>query len=72
VPRFGPTKREQLIKYLRTLGFDGPHSGSRHQFMKKGQVRLWIPNPHRGEIGKEFLLKILKQADIDRQTWEKL
>ena len=72
MPRLGPIKREQLIRYLRTLGFKGPYSGSRHQFMKKDQIRLWIPNPHHGEIGKEFLSRILKQADVSRETWEKL
>ena len=72
MPRTGPVKREELIKLLRTLGFDGPHSGTKHQFMIKGDLRLRIPNPHQGEIGKELLSRILKQAGISREDWEKL
>jgi len=72
VPWLGPIKREELVRYLRVLGFEGPYSGKRHQFMLKGVVRLRIPNPHQRDIGKELLSRILKQAGIDRETWEKL
>lgn len=72
MPRFGPTKREELIKFLRTLGFTGPYSGTKHQFMIKGELRLRLPNPHHGEIGREFLSRILRQAGISRETWERL
>jgi len=40
--------------------------------MLKGVVRLRIPNPHQSDIGKELLSRILKQAGIDKDTWEKL
>jgi hypothetical protein len=33
MPTFGPIKRADLVYYLRQLGFDGPYSGKRHQFM---------------------------------------
>jgi predicted RNA binding protein YcfA (HicA-like mRNA interferase family) len=72
VPRLGPIKRNALIKYLHLLGFDGPFSGTKHQFMKNDIIRLRIPNPHQREIGRELLLRILKEADISRETWEKL
>jgi len=72
VPRLGPIKREELLRYLRALGFEGPYSGKKHQFMIKGMVRLRIPNPHQRDIGKELLSRILKQAGIDKDTWEKL
>jgi hypothetical protein len=38
MPRFGPIKRQDLIRALRQLGFEGPYSGTRHQFMIKGTV----------------------------------
>lgn len=41
-------------------------------FMVKGEIVLRIPNPHRSDIGKELLSRILKQAKIERETWEKL
>jgi len=72
VPRLGPIKREELIRYLRVLGFEGPYSGKKHQFMLKGVVRLRIPNPHQRDIGRELLSRILKQAGIDKETWERL
>ena len=72
MPRLGPIERDELIKYLRTLGFEGPYSGRKHQFMIKGEVRLRIPNPHQKDIGKELLSRILKQAKISRDTWERL
>ena len=72
MPHFGPIKRKDLIHYLRVLGFEGPYSGEKHQFMVKGEITLRIPSPHRGDIGKELLSRILKQAKIDRETWERL
>jgi len=40
--------------------------------MVKEKLTLVIPNPHKGDIGKEFLKKILKQAGISIREWEKL
>jgi hypothetical protein len=39
--------RRELIRRFRTLGFEGPISGGRHQFMKKGALKVRIPNPHK-------------------------
>jgi len=46
MPPFGPIKRKDLVKYLRKYGFDGPYSGSRHQFMIRKDITLRIPNTH--------------------------
>lgn len=40
--------------------------------MVKGTLRLVLPNPHQGEIGKDLLARLLRQAGLDRQTWENL
>lgn len=72
MPRLGPIRRNDLIAYLRQLGFEGPYSGARHQYMVKGEVKLALPNPHRGEIGPGFLVRILRQAGIEREEWERL
>jgi predicted RNA binding protein YcfA (HicA-like mRNA interferase family) len=72
MPPFGPTHRGDLIKCLRRLGFEGPYSGGRHQFMIRGQVRLYIPNPHGGDIGMELLARMLRQAGISRDEWEEV
>ena len=39
-----PCKRRNFIKRLRKLGFEGPYSGTRHQFMVLGNYRLSIPS----------------------------
>jgi hypothetical protein len=43
VSRWTPCKRREFIRRLRVLGFDGPFSGSRHQFLIYLQNRLTIP-----------------------------
>ena len=72
MPVFGPVKRKDLIRYLGRLGFEGPFSGGKHQFMVKGELVLRVPNPHRGDIGKELLARILRQAGISREEWRGL
>ena len=72
MPRFGSIKRRDLIHYLRQLDFEGPYSGGKHQFMIKGDITLRVPNPHRRDIGKELLARILRQARIQRDEWEEL
>lgn len=44
--RWTPCKRGDFIRKLRRVGFDGPYSGTRHQFMIHAETRLAIPtNP---------------------------
>lgn len=42
--RWTPCKRRSFIKKLLRLGFEGPYSGSRHQFMIHKNHRLAIPS----------------------------
>ena len=42
--RWRPCKRSDFIRRLRRLGFDGPWSGTRHEFMVFQQDRLTIPS----------------------------
>lgn len=72
MPQFGPVKRQELIRYLRRLGFSGPSAGGKHQHMKKEEVTLTLPNPHQRDIGKDLLVRILRQANISREEWESL
>jgi predicted RNA binding protein YcfA (HicA-like mRNA interferase family) len=72
MPAIGPIKRRDLIANLRRVGFSGPYSGGRHEFMVKGELKLYVPNPHEEDIGRALLLRILRQAGIDRREWEKL
>ncbi len=72
MPPFGPVKRKELIRCLSQLGFAGPYSGGKHQFMVKGNITVRVPNPHQTDIGKELLRRILTQADVSRDDWENL
>jgi hypothetical protein len=43
--------RRELIHKFKALGYSGPFSGGKHQFMIKGRQKIRVPNPHgRGEI----------------------
>ncbi len=72
MPRLGPLKRKDLIRHLKELGFEGPYRGGEHEFMLKAETRLIIPNPHRGDIGRDLLVRLLRQAGIERDEWERL
>jgi predicted RNA binding protein YcfA (HicA-like mRNA interferase family) len=72
MPRLGPIKRRDLIRLLKRLGFDGPFSGGRHQFMIRDDVTVRIPNPHTGDVGTELLARILRQVGISSDEWESL
>lgn len=71
MPPFGPVARADLVRALRSLGFAGPFSGGKHEFMVRGDVTLRIPNPHQGDIGKDLLARFLRQGRIERAEWEK-
>ena len=76
MPKLGPIKHKQLIKHLRQLGFDGPYRRgkvSSHGVMLKGTHTITVPNKHgSGEIGIDLLKKVLKQAEVKIEIWEKL
>ncbi len=72
MPPFKPIKRRELIRNLKKLGFSEPQTGGNHQYMVKGQLKLFIPNPHRGDISKSLLSRILRQANISKDEWEKI
>lgn len=60
----------KLVQKFRALGFDGPYSGGRHLFVVKGELKVHIPNPHRGDISRHLLAEILRQAGIGNDEWE--
>ncbi len=72
MPKFGPIKRKDVIRYLRQLNFTGPFSGGKHQFMVKENLKVRIPNPHKSDIDKNLLNEILKEIGIDKTKWEEL
>ena len=47
-------------------------SGGDHQYMKGRGIKLRIPNPHTQDISRGLLVRILRQARIEREEWEAL
>ncbi len=72
MPAFGPISRIELIRCLRRLGFAGPFSGGKHQFMVRDDCTIRIPNPHQGDIRRGLLSRILRQAGVSKEEWEGL
>jgi predicted RNA binding protein YcfA (HicA-like mRNA interferase family) len=70
MPRLVPVARRELIRRLLALGFEGPYAGGRHEFLLRGEMRLILPNPHRGKISADLLTRLLRQAGITREEWD--
>lgn len=65
------TKRRELIKRFRELGFEGPFSGTgpHPEFMSKGTLDVKLPNEHAGDIRETLLKRILQSAGISEGEW---
>ena len=70
--RLGPIKRKDLISALRQLGFEGPYAGGKHEYMQRNRLKVHIPNPHQGDISVGLLKRILEEANVSPQEWERL
>jgi len=69
LPKLKEVSHKDLLKGLRSFGFEGPMSGGKHLYMVKANLRLTIPNPHREKIGVDLLLRLLRQAGIPKEEW---
>ncbi len=71
-----PCKRSDFIRKLRRLGFEGPFTGTRHQFMVITQKRLAIPsNPEYSVPQLRMMLREIANLmgrDIKAQEWASL
>jgi predicted RNA binding protein YcfA (HicA-like mRNA interferase family) len=71
-----PLKRREFIRRLRALGFEGPYSGTRHQFLVRGQHRQTIPT--NAEYSVPQLRMLLRQVEsilgrtVSVDEWENL
>ena len=70
--RLTPLLRREFIRRMLRLGFDGPFSGGRHEFLLRDDRRLILPNPHRGDISVDLLARLLDEAGVTRQEWEEV
>ena len=62
-----PLKRRDFVRKLRALGFEGPHSGTRHQFMVLGAHRQTIPTNHEYSVPQVRLLVRQVESILARQ-----
>jgi hypothetical protein len=71
-----PCKRRDFIRRLRKIGFEGPYSGTRHQFMILGQHRLAIPSNIEFSVPQlRMMVREVQQIigrDIDSDEWNEL
>ncbi len=67
-----PVSWRKLVENFRKLNFEGPYSGGRHLFMKKGSLKIHIPWKHKGDINAGLISEILRQARIVKKNWDKL
>jgi len=64
--------RREVIRKFKALGYSGPLSGGKHQFMVKGKKKIRIPNPHgSGDLDISLVKEILRQAAISNEEWDK-
>jgi hypothetical protein len=74
--KWAPCKRRDFIRKLRKLDFEGPYSGTRHQFMIWGQHRLAIPSNAEYSVPqlKMMLLEVagIIGREIPAEEWRKL
>jgi predicted RNA binding protein YcfA (HicA-like mRNA interferase family) len=54
---------------LAALGFDGPFLGGMHEWMRRGHLRVTIPNPYPGAIDPGLIRRILRQAGVSVAEW---
>jgi predicted RNA binding protein YcfA (HicA-like mRNA interferase family) len=65
VPRLTAVSWREFVQRLHELGFSGPYTPQ----MRRGDVTVIVPNPHKGAIGVGLLRRLLKQAGISREEW---
>ena len=74
--RWTPCKRREFIQKLQQLGFSGPFSGSKHQFMIYQEYRLTIPS--NDEYSVPQLRMMIREAEeilerpITLEQWNSL
>ncbi len=70
--RWRPCKRRDFIQKPRRLGFQGPYSGTRHQFMVFHQHRLAIPSNNEYSVPQlKMMIREVEAIIEDKITPEK-
>ena len=74
--RWTPCERREFIRRLRLMGFDGPFSGARHQFLVFRENRLTIPSNEEYSVPQLKMMlhdvAVILGREIPLQEWERL
>ncbi|WP_211173389.1 hypothetical protein [Brasilonema bromeliae] len=74
--RWIPCKRRDFVHKLRLLGFEGPFSGAKHQFMTYGQHRLTIPSNDEYSVPQLRMMvreiEMILEREITLEEWTSL
>lgn len=74
--RWTPCKRRDFLRKLRQLGFEGPYSGTRHQFLVFASHRMTVPT--NAEYSVPQLRMMLREVEeilgrsLTPEEWERL
>ncbi len=73
---WNPCRRSVFIRRLRALGFDGPYSGTKHQFMTFAHYRQTIPSNDEYSVPQlRMMLREVERIigrDITAAEWNRL
>ncbi len=77
MPKWSPCKRQDFIRRLRQLGFEGVFSGARHQFTVIGQVCLTLPSNAEYSVPQLRILLLCQVGamlgrEITHDEWSRL
>lgn len=74
--RWTPCKRNDFVRRVRKLGFEGPFSGARHQFMVYRQQRFTIPSNAEYSVPQLRMLigeiEGILGSEITLEIWKRL
>lgn len=74
--RWHPCKRRDFIRKLSALGFQGPFTGTRHQFLRHNGSRLTLPKDDEYSVAQlKILLREVEQLlhrKITLKEWEQI
>ncbi len=72
--RWLPCKRHEFIRRLRKIGFEGPYSGTKHQFMLFQNNRLTIPSNREFSVPQlKMMLREVEriiEREVTLEEWE--
>ena len=74
--RWKPCKRRDFIRRLRSMGFQGPWSGARHQFLVYRGHRMAVPSNEEFSVPQVRMLvgevEAIIERNISADEWDSL